>query len=234
MTTNGILFNRLAQPLAEAGLQRVNFSLDTLDPGKFERLTRRGHLEQVWTGIQAAEDAGLLPIKINAVVVRDYNETDVIDLARLTVDKPWQVRFIEMMPFAGATDFQRMQGVGAGEIQQRIEAVLGRLEEVNGGQLDGEARLYRLSGARGTIGVIATVTRPFCASCTRSRLTADGRLRLCLLNEKEVDLLTPLREGASDDELRTLVIESIWEKPWGHRLADGEVPLNRAMSQIGG
>jgi cyclic pyranopterin phosphate synthase len=234
MTSNGVLFAKLAQSLARAGLHRVNFSLDTLDPHKFERLTRRGRLEDVWSGIQAAEDAGLLPIKINAVVVRDYNESDVVDLARLTIEKPWQVRFIEMMPFAGATDFQRMQGVGADEIQQRIEAALGRLQPVNGGALDGEARLYRLPGARGTIGVIATVTQPFCASCTRARLTADGRLRLCLLREAEVDLLTPLRTGATDDDLRCLVIESIWAKPWGHRLAEGEVPLNRAMSEIGG
>jgi cyclic pyranopterin phosphate synthase len=234
MTSNGVLFARLAQSLARAGLQRVNFSLDTLDPQKFERLTRRGKLEDVWSGIQAAEDAGLIPIKINAVVVRDYNEADVVDLARLTIDKPWQVRFIEMMPFAGATDFQRMQGVGADEIHQCIETALGRLEPLNGGMLDGEARLFRLPGARGTIGIIATVTQPFCASCTRARLTADGRLRLCLLREQEVDLLTPLRAGASDDDLRCLVIESIWEKPWGHRLAEGEVPLNRAMSEIGG
>jgi cyclic pyranopterin phosphate synthase len=234
MTSNGVLFARLAGALARAGLQRVNFSLDTLDPQKFERLTRRGRLEDVWAGIQAAEAAGLTPIKINTVVVRDYNESDVVDLARLTLEKPWQVRFIEMMPFAGATEFQRMQGVGASEIQQRIEAALGKLEVVNGGALDGEARLYRLPGAAGTIGVIATVTQPFCASCTRARLTADGRLRLCLLREREVDLLSPLRAGATDEELRQLVIEAIWEKPWGHRLADGEIPLNRTMSEIGG
>jgi cyclic pyranopterin phosphate synthase len=234
MTTNGVLFNRLAHPLAQAGLQRVNFSLDTLDPKKFERLTRRGRLEDVWTGIQAAEQAGLAPIKINAVVVRDYNEADVVELARLTVARPWQVRFIEMMPFAGATDFQRMLGVGAFEIQGCIESALGKLELVDGGRLDGEARLFRLPGAQGTVGIIATVTQPFCASCTRARLTSDGRLRLCLLRENEVDLLGPLRLGASDDELRRMIIDAIWDKPWGHRLADGEVPLNRAMSEIGG
>jgi cyclic pyranopterin phosphate synthase len=176
----------------------------------------------------------LVPIKINAVVMRDYNETDVIDLARLTVAKPWQVRFIEMMPFAGATEFQSTQGVGAGEIQRCIEAALGRLEVVNGGKLDGEARLFCLPGAQGTIGVITTVTQPFCASCTRARLTADGRLRLCLLRENEIDLLGPLRNSATDEQLRHLIIDAIWEKPWGHRLADGEVPLNRAMSEIGG
>lgn len=234
MTTNGILFSRLARPLADAGLQRVNFSLDTLDPGKFNRLTRWGKLEDVWTGIRAAEEAGLTPVKINCVVVKGYNETDVLDLARLTLEHPWQVRFIEMMPFAGATDFQMSQTTSAQDILLRIQAESGPLEQVNGGKLDGEARLYRFAGGLGDIGFIATVTQPFCASCTRARLTADGRLRLCLLRENEVDLLTPLRAGASLAELRQLIVEGIWQKPWGHQLSDGAVPLNRTMSQIGG
>lgn len=234
MTSNGVLLKRLARELAAAGLQRVNFSLDTLNPEKFACLTRRGHLEDVWAGIQAAEEAGLTPIKINSVVVRGQNESDVVDLARLTLDRPWQVRFIEMMPFAGATDFQRSQVVTAGEIQDRIEYALGRLEPANGGHLDGEARLFRLPGSQGTLGLISTVSQPFCASCTRARLTADGRLRLCLLRENEVDLLTPLRAGATLADLRRMALEAIWQKPWGNRLAEGEVPLNRTMSQIGG
>jgi cyclic pyranopterin phosphate synthase len=234
MTSNGLLFTRLAQPLAQAGLQRVNFSLDTLDPNKFERLTRRGRLEDVWAGIEAAEAVGLTPVKINAVVMRNHNEGDVADLARLTLDRPWQVRFIEMMPFAGATEFQRSQVVTAQETKQLIEQALGPLTPVNGGKLDGEAQVYRLPGAQGTVGVIATVSQPFCVSCTRARLTADGRLRLCLLREKEVDLLSPLRAGASQADLRSMVVEALWGKPWGHRLADGEAPLNRTMSQIGG
>jgi len=234
MTTNGVLFSKLARGLAQAGLQRVNFSLDTLDPQKFQRLTRRGKLEDVWAGIQAAEEVGLTPIKLNAVVVRGYNEDDVVDLACLTVDRPWQVRFIEMMPFAGDTDFQLMQEVTASEIKARIETVLGPLEEVNGGELDGEARLYRVPGAQGTVGLISTVSQPFCASCTRARLTADGKLRLCLLREKEIDLLTPMRQGASQEDLRQLIVDGIWLKPWGHNLAVGDVPLNRMMSQIGG
>ncbi|MEW5872468.1 MAG: GTP 3',8-cyclase MoaA [Chloroflexota bacterium] len=234
MTTNGILFARLAEPLAKAGLQRVNFSLDTLDPQRFKQLTRWGNLENVWEGIRAAEAAGLTPIKINSVMVRDYTEEDAIALAQLTLDYPWQVRFIEMMPFAGATDFQQVQGIQASEIQARLDAALGPLEMVNGGKLDGEARLFRLPKSRGTVGFISTVSQPFCASCTRARLTADGRLRLCLLREKEVDLLAPLRAGASLDDLRNLILEGIWDKPWGHQLAQGEVPLNRTMSQIGG
>jgi GTP 3',8-cyclase len=234
MTTNGILLSRLARPLAEAGLQRVNVSLDTLDPEKFRRLTRWGRLEDVWEGIQAAEEAGLSPVKINAVVVQGYNTLDVVDLARLTLDHPWQVRFIEMMPFAGATDLQISQVVTAEETQARIEAAFGPLEIVNNGKLDGEARLFHLPEALGDIGFISSVTQPFCASCNRARLTADGRLRLCLLREGEVDLLTPLRAGASLDDLRSLILEGIWNKPWGHALAEGVIPLDRVMSEIGG
>jgi cyclic pyranopterin phosphate synthase len=234
MTTNGVLLAKLAAPLAEAGLQRVNVSLDTLDPGKFRRLTRWGNIEDVWKGILAAEAAGLRPVKINAVIVRGYNEEDVVDLARLTLDHPWQVRFIEMMPFAGATDLQTGQMVTAEETQGRIEAVLGRLEPVNDGRLDGEARVFHVPGAQGNVGFISTVTAPFCATCNRARLTSDGVLRMCLLREHEIDLLTPLRAGATLDDLRQMMLNAIWNKPWGHGLAEGEIPLNRVMSEIGG
>jgi cyclic pyranopterin phosphate synthase len=234
MTTNGVLLPRLARPLAEAGLQRVNVSLDTLDPDRFYRLTRWGRLEDVWQGIQAAEQAGMAPVKINAVIVRGYNDHDVVDLARLTYDHPWQVRFIEMMPFAGVTDLQTAQVVSASEMQGLIAAAEGPLELLNGGRLDGEARLFRLPGARGSLGFISSVTQPFCAACNRARLTADGRLRLCLLREGEVDLLTPLRQGANEEQLRQLILDGIWYKPWGHGLAEGVIPLNRVMSEIGG
>jgi cyclic pyranopterin phosphate synthase len=234
MTTNGVLLSRLARPLAEGGLQRVNVSLDTLDPEKFRRLTRWGKLADVWEGIQAAEEAGLTPVKINAVVVRGYNEPDVVDLAEMTQEHPWQVRFIEMMPFAGATDLQLNQVVKAEEMLAHIEAALGPLESANGGKLDGEARLFHIPGALGDIGFISSVTQPFCASCNRARLTADGRLRLCLLREGEVDLLTPWRAGYNLEELRQLILDGIWYKPWGHGLAEGIIPLNRVMSEIGG
>ncbi len=234
MTTNGLLLPRLAESLAEAGLQRVNISIDTLNPEKFKRLTRWGKLEDVWKGILAAEKAGLTPVKLNAVVVKGYNESDVVDLARLTLTHPWQIRFIEMMPFAGATDVQTGQVITAEEIQERIEDSLGDMEVANDGKLDGEARLFRLPNAKGDVGFISSVTNPFCASCTRARLTADGRLRLCLLREKEVDLLTPLRAGATLDDLRQIILEGVWEKPWGHGLADGIIPLNRVMNEIGG
>ncbi|HTX91594.1 MAG TPA: GTP 3',8-cyclase MoaA [Anaerolineales bacterium] len=234
MTTNGVLLSKLAGPLASAGLDRVNVSLDTLDPAKFKRMTRWGKLEDVWNGIQAAEAAGLTPIKLNAVVVRGYNEEDAVDLARLTLEHPWQVRFIEMMPFAGATDLQVGQRVTGAEVQAGIERVFGPLETANGGELDGEARMFHIPGAKGEVGFISSVSVPFCASCARARLTADGLLRTCLLREHEINLLKPLREGATQEELRKMLLDGIWDKPWGHGLAEGDIPLNRVMSEIGG
>ncbi len=234
LTTNGVLLSKLAYPLAAAGLGRVNVSIDTLNPAKFKRLTRGGDIEDVWEGILAAETAGLTPVKLNAVVVRGFNEEDVVDLASLTRDHPWQMRFIEMMPFGGSTDFQTGQMVSSHEVQERIEQVLGLLQPVNGGELDGEARVFRIPGAQGDIGFISSVSAPFCADCSRARLTPEGILRMCLLREYEIDLLTPLRAGASLDDLRTLVLEAVWNKPWGHGLADGEISQNRVMSEIGG
>jgi len=234
MTTNGVLLPKLAGPLAGAGLQRVNVSLDTLNPAKFKRLTRWGDIEDVWEGIQAAEQAGLTPVKLNAVIVRGYNEEDVVELARLTRAHPWQVRFIEMMPFAGATDLQIGQMVSAQEMQRRVEQALGPLLPANSGKLDGEARVFHIPNAKGDIGFISSVSAPFCADCTRARLTSDGILRMCLLREYEIDLLNPLRQGATLEELRAMVLNAVWNKPWGHGLADGEIPLNRVMSEIGG
>lgn len=234
MTTNGVLLEQLAEPLAAAGLQRVNISIDSLDPQKFRQVTRWGDVQDVWAGIAAAERAGL-NVKLNAVVVRNYNDTeDVVDLARLTLFKPWQVRFIEMMPFGDVADFQQAGVVSEAELRATITAALGTLTLINDGELDGEARIYRLADGLGTLGFISSVTAPFCAACTRARLTADGKLRLCLLREQEFDLLTPLRQGASDAELKTMLTEAIWWKPWGHGLSQNVIPLNRVMSEIGG
>ncbi|MCA9934331.1 MAG: GTP 3',8-cyclase MoaA [Ardenticatenaceae bacterium] len=234
MTTNGLMLPQLAEPLAQAGLQRVNVSIDTINPEKFKKITRWGDVEDVWAGIEASERAGL-GIKLNAVVVRNYNDKeDVVDLARLTFYHDWQVRFIEMMPFGDVADFQQAGVVSEEELRETISAALGPLSPVNEGALDGEASLYQLEGSMGTLGFISSVTQPFCASCTRARLTADGRLRLCLLREKEVNLLEPLRNGATDQELTDIILEGIWWKPWGHGLQQNVIPLNRVMSEIGG
>lgn len=235
MTTNAVRLKEIAGPLAAAGLKRLNISIDTLDPDKFKRITRWGDVQDVWDGIHAAEEAGLLPIKLNAVVVRGYNDgQDVVDLARLTLYHDWQIRYIEMMPFGDIAVFQQNAMVTDKEIRTKIEAELGPLTLLEGGKLDGEARTYKLENAPGTLGFISTVTAPFCATCSRVRLTADGRLRLCLLREDEVDLLTPLRAGASLHDLKQIILDGIWAKPWGHGLDDDVVPLNRVMSEIGG
>lgn len=233
MTTNGVLLESLAGPLAEAGLTRLNVSLDTLDPEKFRRITRGGHVGRVVAGIERAVSAGLLPIKINAVVVRGCNEEDVVALAALTRDRPWEIRFIEVMPFGAVAGVASAGIVTSEETRARIEAALGRLEplDLTGGT---PARTYRLSGAAGRIGLISSVSEPFCARCGRVRLTADGRLRLCLLRDAEEDLLTPLRRGASRDEMKERFRAAAYRRPFGHALAEGLHPEARVMVQIGG
>jgi cyclic pyranopterin phosphate synthase len=234
MTTNGLRLAELAVPLRQAGLERVNVSVDTLDPERFHRVTRWGRLAKVLDGVYAAEAAGLTPVKINAVIARGFNEQDIADLARLTLSHPWQVRFIEMMPFGDVAEFAQNATISQAEIMRRIEEEVGALHPIAEGRLDGEARLYQLEGAQAALGFISTLTNPFCASCSRVRLTADGHLRLCLLRDDEGDVLTPLRRGATDDELEELIRSLIWRKPWGHSLPDGLIPLERVMSQIGG
>ena len=233
MTTNALMLDKLAAPLAQAGLKRVNISIDTLDAAKFKRITRWGDIDDVWRGIEAAEAAGLRPIKLNCVVIRGFNDSDVVDLARLTVDRDWDVRFIEMMPFGEVTDFQLSNVVTFREMQDQVEAVFGPLEEAGYDFVD-PSRPFRIPGAKGTLGFISSVTEPFCQGCGRVRLTADGKLRLCLLRDDEVDLLTPLRSGASFRELQEIMWEGAFHKPWGHGLAAGEIAGGRAMNQIGG
>ena len=233
MTTNALLLHDLAQPLADAGLNRVNISIDTIDADRFRRITRWGDIEDVWRGIDAAERAGLLPVKLNCVVARGFNEEDVIDLARLTLENDWEVRFIEMMPFGEVSDFQLSHVVSFREIRQKVESVFGALDEATYDYVD-PSRPFRIPGAAGTLGFISSVTEPFCQGCGRVRLTADGKLRLCLLRDDEVDLLTPLRSGADFDKIRALMKDGAFHKPWGHGLASGEFAENRAMNQIGG
>ena len=233
MTTNALKLEKLAEPLARAGLKRINISIDTLDSERFHKITRLGKIEQVWRGILAAERAGLSPIKLNAVIVRGYNEDDLVDLAQLTIDHDWDMRFIEVMPLGSIADFQIDSVVPVAEMRMRIETALGALEPID---WDGHnpARPYRLRDGRGTLGFISSVTEPFCEGCDRMRLSSDGRLRLCLLRDDEVDLLTPLRAGASDEELRALMTRGVWNKPWGHGLAQNVIAESRVMSQIGG
>lgn len=233
LTTNGVRLRDLASPLAEAGLRRVNVSLDTLDPEQFRRITRGGRLQDVLDGIRAAEAAGLHPVKLNTVVVRGFNEDAVVPLAALTLDRPWEVRFIEVMPFGTVADFAEGSVVQTEETMRRIEEAFGPLEPLD---LSGDepARTYRIPGAAGTLGFISPLSEPFCAKCGRLRLTADGKLRLCLLRDDEEDLLTPLRRGASYEELRETFRAAAFRRPFGHALAERLYPRQRVMIQIGG
>jgi cyclic pyranopterin phosphate synthase len=235
MTTNASLLSQFAQPLAEAGLKRVNISLDTLNPEKFQKITRRGSLEQVWAGIMAAEAAGLIPIKINAVVVRGVNDDELLDLARLTLTHPWQVRFIELMPLedqeAWKTVFSHVDSryVPVQEIKKALDPL--QLSPIDAIYSDGPAKIYQAKGAQGTIGFISPLSDHFCNTCNRLRLTADGRLRPCLLNDLEVSIREPLRAG---EEILPYLLQAIDAKPEGHELCSNYVPLKRKMAQIGG
>lgn len=237
MTTNGVLLARYADELVAAGLQRVNVSLDTLRPARFEAITRRGRLADVLLGIEAARRAGLEPIKINTVVIRGINDDEVIDLARKTMDDGWNLRFIEWMPVRTlaleGVDWCE-QTVAASEVRAQIEAALGTLEPAKLSAGAGPARYYRLPGAKGTIGFITPISEHFCGECNRLRLTADGQLRLCLLSDQEIDLRTPLRQGASVEQISALLLEAIARKPQRHHLDERQDVEKRTMAQIGG
>ena len=297
ITTNGFLLPRYAAEFARSGLNRVNVSLDTLRPERFARIARRGNLEDVLAGIDAAQNAGLNPIKLNCVVMRGWNDDEVVDFARMTLEQPFDVRFIELMPInwsqgddsaagsartgdsmagffalSAAPDYVRSGGdritlyaqtdahsfrsafqmkdaaaqtgqldarqmrkafVPTSEIRDRIESALGPLAPAEV-VTNGPARSFRLVGARGTVGFISQITNDMCLNCNRLRLTADGMLRPCLMADGEVDLRTPLRNGATDEAIAELFRLTVRHKPKEHRLEDGLAPVGRNMSQLGG
>ena len=233
MTTNGVGLDRLAAPLAAAGLDRVNVSLDTIDPEHFSRLTRRDRFNDVVAGLKAASDAGLTPVKVNAVAMRGVNDTDVPDLLQWCLDRGYELRFIEQMPLDAQHAWDRSLMVSQAEILERLGERF-RLTPVQE-RGSAPAELFLVDGGPQTVGVIASVSAPFCASCDRVRLTADGQLRNCLFARREVDLRAPLRAGASDEEIAGLVIDEMWAKKAGHGIdrPDFEQP-ERPMSAIGG
>ncbi|MFL6168397.1 MAG: GTP 3',8-cyclase MoaA [Ornithinibacter sp.] len=233
MTTNGIGLDRLAGPLAEAGLDRVNVSLDTIDPEHFGRLTRRDRFNDVVAGLKAAADAGLTPVKVNAVAMRGVNDTDVPDLLQWCLDRGYDLRFIEQMPLDAQHAWDRSLMVSQAEILERLGERFTLSPVPDRGSAPAE--LFHVDGGPATVGVIASVSAPFCASCDRVRLTADGQLRNCLFARREVDLRGPIRAGASDAELADLVIAEMWAKKSGHGIdrAGFEQP-DRPMSAIGG
>ncbi|MEG6521505.1 GTP 3',8-cyclase MoaA [Desulfotomaculum sp. 1211_IL3151] len=233
ITTNGVLFADMAEDLKRAGLNRVNFSLDSLNPDIFRDITRRGKFDDVWRGIQKALELELHPVKLNVVAVRGVNDHEFADFARLTRELPLHVRFIELMPIGECNPWAVENFIAAEEILMKLQQGFGPLNtevKVTGG---GPAKYFSLPGAKGTIGFITAISQHFCAACNRLRLTANGQLRPCLYGQQEFDLKTPLREGADRQELAILIAKAIRYKPSQHHMEEGWTD-RRVMSQIGG
>ena len=243
LTTNGILLEKLAKPLAEAGLKRVNVSLDTLDAKRFGKITQGGDINRVWDGIAAAEQANLHPVKINTVVIRGINDDELLPLARLTLEHEWHVRFIELMPIGSQQGWDSgfpstlRRYISAQEMRRELTDL--DLQPADSPSGNGPSRTFRIPGAKGTVGFVSPLSEHFCASCNRLRLTADGRLRSCLFSESEVDVRVPSRRGEAIEEY---LGRSLRIKPENHGLnSSTEITplqnnpvLSRVMSQIGG
>jgi cyclic pyranopterin phosphate synthase len=233
MTTNGATLSKLAQPLRDAGLSRLNISLDTLDRAKFERMTRRDELSNVLAGIAAAQAAGFGPVKINTVVERGTNDDEIVDLARFGREHGLEVRFIEFMPLDASDAWQRSQVVGQDEIVAAIAAEW-PIEQMPARGAAPADRWRYLDGG-GTVGVIPTVTKPFCGDCDRVRLTADGQFRTCLFATDEFDLRAALRSGESDEAIAARIEAAVGTKWAGHQINQVDfIRPARSMSQIGG
>ncbi len=233
MTTNGVGLDRLAPRLVEAGLDRVNVSLDTADPAHFARLTRRDRLDDVVRGLAAAAAAGLSPVKVNAVAMRGVNEVDAPDLLQWCLERGYELRFIEQMPLDAQHAWDRGQMVTQSELLTRLGERFTLTPEPTRGSAP--AQRFLVDGGPAVVGIIASVTAPFCGVCDRVRLTADGQVRNCLFARREADLRGPLREGASDDDLAALIVAEMAAKSPGHGIdAPGFIQPERPMSAIGG
>ena len=234
LTTNGVLLDRLAGPLADAGLRRLNVSLDSLSHTRFAEITRRDALDRVLAGLDAAQrETRLRPIKVNCVAIRGFSETEVPALAELARRKPFVVRFIEFMPLDADDRWDADQVLSGADIRAIIEERWA-LEEIPAGP-SSTARRFRFADGAGELGFVSPVTEPFCSSCDRIRVTADGRLRTCLFSRTEWDLQAPLRDGASDAELEEVIRNAVAHKELKHRINEpGFVRASRTMSQIGG
>lgn len=230
LSTNGVKLPELARPLREAGLDRINMSADSLREDRIVAIARRNLGLSPVAAAQAAQDAGLAPIKFNVVVMRGINDDEVIDFARLAMDHPWHIRFIELMPVGDMRELTMEHVVPSDEVLDRI-ASLGSLTSDAGPRGNGPAAYYRIDGSPGTVGVITPMTHTYCGSCNRVRLTADGRLRTCLYGDHEVNLRDPLRRG---EPMEPLFRQALADKPKEHQLLQMQVGGLRALSQVGG
>lgn len=234
LTTNGIGLDKTAQALVDAGLTRINVSLDTLDRERFIQLTRRDRLDQVLAGLQRAQAAGLAPVKVNTVLMRDVNDHEAVDLLRFCRDHGYELRFIEQMPLDAQHGWSRTGMVTAAEILDRLskEVALTPTPQARGAA---PAETWLVDGGPDVVGVIASVTRPFCTACDRTRLTADGQVRSCLFARTETDLRELLRGDATDEDIADVWRDVMWGKGAGHQVGDQEfVQPDRPMSAIGG
>ncbi|HCC69076.1 MAG TPA: GTP 3',8-cyclase MoaA [Nitrospiraceae bacterium] len=233
LTTNGVLLSKYADEIARAGLSRVNVSLDSLMPERYTEITRSGSVDIVIRGIEAAERAGLMPVKINMVPIRGFNDDEIEEFARITLKTPYHVRFIEFMPIGAKDIWSHEKYIPTDEIKSIVEKI-GHLTPVKL-RKSGPARYFRFNDALGVIGFISALSHHFCGDCNRLRLTADGKLRPCLFSETEIDLKTPLRNSASDGEIERLLRLSVEIKPEGHSKLHALGPdYQRPMSKIGG
>jgi cyclic pyranopterin phosphate synthase len=243
LTTNGVLLKKYAYDLKKAGLKRVNICLDTLNPQKFLHITRYHKLDDVLQGIKTARECGLEPVKINMVVMRGINDDEILDFAKLTMTDGWHVRFIELMPFATENPHEihatrsraelHPQYMAANEIMERL-STLDKLQPSDTVKGNGPARYYFFPNTSGTVGFITPVSEHFCFQCNRLRLTAEGKLRPCLLSDEEIDLRPTLRQGALPEQLKRLIRKAIQDKPRHHQLAGEPLVIKRRMSQVGG
>ena len=235
ITTNGVLLKHYAAEIKECGVHRLNISLDSLKPEKFKKITGRDLFEQVWDGIQEAERLGFAPIKINVVAIKGVNDDEIEDFGRLTLEKPYHVRFIEHMPIGGSNNWNSEKFLSILEIYDRLQNVGPLVTIQRRNNLDGPAQRYKIEGAKGEIGLIGALSNHFCAVCNRLRLTSDGHLRSCLFSESEIDVLPLLRNGESDEAVLGLIEKAIKEKPERHNLnIQGHRSCTRQMSSIGG
>jgi GTP 3',8-cyclase len=237
LTTNGIGLARRASALAAAGLDRINVSLDTLRPDTFRQLARRDRLRDVLAGIRAAREAGLTPVKINSVLLRGINDGEAVDLVRWAMAEGVQLRFIEQMPLDAQHAWRRSEMITADEIRTRLGTAYELVEDPEDARRRGSApaELFRVAGTPHRVGIIAAVSKPFCGTCDRVRLTADGQLRNCLFANTESDLRAPLRAGASDSDLAARWIAAVAGKRPGHGIDDPAfLQPTRPMSAIGG
>jgi cyclic pyranopterin phosphate synthase len=236
LTTNGIGLIKQAQALYDAGLRRINVSLDTLNEEKFEQMTRRKMLSRVLKGLKTAHECGFNPIKVNAVAMRGFTDDEIVDLATFARQHNYQLRFIEFMPLDADDVWGRNMYIPGKEIIEKINAVYPLTQvALNGEAKSDTAQRYRFSDSGNEVGVISSVSEPFCENCNRVRITADGKFRTCLFSLTETDLLTPLREGASDEAISQLILDAVAQKEAGHKINAADfIKPERNMSRIGG